>query len=124
MHTGEECVEDEVQPAAGEKRPICHIQYGGKASELSDYHYCQDSWLEKPRLPSPPIDVLLLLYLIIRQFLPQTSEQFEDSEWVALIRKSEKLVWGAYYDRIARQLNRNSNALLYDELCDPTLVWV
>jgi hypothetical protein len=62
--------------------------------------------------------------LIIRQFLPQSCDQFEDKEWVALIRKSEKLVWGVYYDRIARQLNRSSNDLLYDELCDPALAWI
>jgi hypothetical protein len=118
----------EDKPSSGEKRPICHIQYGGKAEELAsypaEYHSCLDPWLEKPRFPSPPVDVLLLLYLIVRQFDPQYSAQFEDSEWVGLIRKSEKLVWRTYYDRIARHLNKDSEALLYDELCDADLSWM
>jgi hypothetical protein len=105
-----------------EKRPICHIQYGGKAKELEAYHYCQDSWLDKPRFPSPPFDVLLLLYMILRQF--QGSAKFVDRDWLALIRKSEKLIWGAYYDQVARQLNQDSKSLLYDALCDKNVTWI
>ena len=107
-------------------KPICHMQYGGRAGELDlhTFHYCLDPWLEKPRFPYPPVDIPLLFDLLLRQFGTSLSEKFVDEiYWRNLVKKSERFLLEKYYNQITQYFNRDSDVTLYERLCGLSRSW-
>lgn len=86
-----------------ERKPMAHVQVGGEVpdktvhsdySSNGGYHYC-DSPLDKPRIPYPPTDPVILLNMVIRQY---PSVQSADQEsWRSVVVDSEELLWRPYH---------------------------
>lgn len=75
-----------------------HLQFGGICHEQSAFfeyygsnlHYCLDNRIDIPRLPYPPLDIITLLDIFLRQFNTSIDYTFEKKkEWIDLVRKSE-----------------------------------
>jgi len=89
--------------------PRSHIQFGGICHEEQaireyegvDLHYCLDNKIRIPRFPYPPIDIVILLDILLRQFKTSIDRSFlEKPEWLKLVRRSEDLRLQRYYSRI------------------------
>lgn len=104
-------------------KPKCHIQYGGEAYELRfnpTLKYTLASWIEKPRFPFPPIDIVLLLDFTLSQINTSLGHKFVDEHyWKKLVRESEKLRLKEYYDQIHQHLGNFSSEkrTLFEKLC-------
>jgi len=109
--------------STGILKPICHMQYGGKAHELNsdpNLNYHLDPSIEKPRFPFPPIDFILLLDLLLRQFNTTLGKKFiEERNWKRLVKESERYRLQNYYFQIHRYFNNinNKRHTLFEELC-------
>lgn len=104
-------------------KPKCHMQYGGKAFEqnfMPDLNYSVDPGIKKPRFPFPPIDIILLLDLALRQFGTSIGQKFvEEAFWKSLVKQSERIRLNDYYYQIQQYFD-NLNAdkrTLFEKLC-------
>lgn len=104
-------------------KPICHMQFGGKAHETNSYpnlNYPLDPLIEKPRFPFPPIDFVLLFDLLLRQFNTVIGRKFvEEHNWKKLVKESEKYRLRDYYVQIQQyfnNINKEKNTL-FEKLC-------
>ncbi len=89
-------------------KPASHFQYGGKfpESEYIDCHYCLEHYLETPRFHYPPMDLVLLLDLIIREFETPLRKLTYEPVWKGLVIKSEELWWKDYWNRHSNHFGR------------------
>lgn len=87
-----------------EPKPAAHVQVGGKVSDTkvhSDYsdnegyHYC-DSPLDKPRVPYPPTDPVILLNMVIHQY--PGIQSADQGSWRSIVVDSEELLWEPYHE--------------------------
>jgi len=110
-----------------------HIQFGGLCHEkgaVEKYygkplHYCLDNKLDTPRIPHPPLDIILIFDLIIRQFETAVEREFvEKSEWINLVRGSEDFRLRKYYDQIEKYYKNKTakhskyRKTLFETMCD------
>lgn len=97
---------------SGDERPRTHLQIGGQLDESladSPRHYCQDSYLDIPRIPCAPMDPILLLEVLIRQFHPESLASLtEEPDWRGLVRVSEELWLRKHYAGSAAFLSAGS----------------
>jgi len=87
INTGDQC-----------DRPTFHFQYGGEFKEKTFYellHYCLDHGIEKPRLPYPPFDFVLILDLLIEQF--DNLKSLDGTDWRSLVKDSQEILLRGYY---------------------------
>lgn len=101
-------------------KPASHMHYGGKLpSYLSlPYHNCLEDWIEKPRIPIPPLDFVLLFEIFLRQFnLGIKKKLFKESFWRKCIRKSERMLLTKYYTNVHICLSEDGEGTLLDSLC-------
>jgi hypothetical protein len=92
-----------------EKRPKSHIQYGGKIIENGynrTCHYCLEHFLEHPRLHYPPMDLVLLVDLFIREFHTPLSKWTQEPDWKGLVIISQHLYWG-YWGELLDQATKS-----------------
>jgi hypothetical protein len=88
--------------------PTSHVQYGGKFPESEQYkecHYCLEHFLENPRFHYPPMDLVLLFDLIIREFKTPLKKWTQENDWRGLVFKSQELWWKDYWNKSAGYLN-------------------
>lgn len=96
----------ETVTAEGEDdpKPVTHMQTGGNFEgqpvPRHDPHYCS-SPLDKPRLPHPPMDPLLLLHTLATQY--DSLERFIEEQWIGYVRESENTLWEPYHEAILGQ---------------------
>ncbi len=111
-------------------RPVCHLQHGGKAGELDSvaggFHYCGDPWLEKPRFAFPPIDIIILLDIILRQFGTRGGRKLtQEQAWQDLVRRSEDMTQRRYFERIYNYITqRERDGVLYEKVSNPIEEWI
>ena len=87
--------------------PTSHFQYGGPFPEEGHYgdcHYCLDHKLKIPRIFFPPMDIVLILDLIIREFNTPLRHLTQEGEWRNLVFESQKMWWNKYWDDSRRYL--------------------
>lgn len=81
-----------------EAKPVCHLQTGGNVGSAGDisgeFHYCRTR-LDKPRIPHPPMDLVLILDLLFSQY--PNLNQYRDSNWMSLVKRSERKLWQPYF---------------------------
>lgn len=82
-----------------ESKPISHLQIGGNSHieitpEGNPVHYCS-SPLDKPRVPYPPMDPVLLLHMLITQY--PTISSANQGTWYNQVICSEELLWDDYH---------------------------
>lgn len=97
-----------------ESKPITHLQMGGNSQieatpEGHQVHYCS-SPLDKPRVPYPPMDPVLLLHMLITQY--PTISSANQGTWYDQVTSSEKLLWDDYHGWL-------SNTAIRDDRSEP-----
>lgn len=99
--------------------PCSHMHYGGlphRELVQKPFHSCLEDWIEKPRIPLPPYDFVLLFELFLRQFdLGIRRKLFEEPFWCNCIRKSERMIWTKYYGNARARVD--GKGTLLDRLC-------
>ncbi len=74
----------------GEKVPLFHLQFGGKAPDEARELCWLPSQIDVPRLPYHPVDVVLASELIVANFFPSVFGTLRNEpEWRALIARSQ-----------------------------------
>jgi hypothetical protein len=85
-----------------ERKPVSHLQNGGEFDtehlQYANPHYCS-SPLDKPRLPHPPMDPILILHMLAKQY--QSLSQMIQSEWGNRVRRAERNLWQPYHSTIS-----------------------
>ncbi len=110
---------------------ICHEKLAVYEYERKDIHYCLDNKLYIPRLPYPPLDIITLLDIILRQFNTSIDHAFErKKEWIKLVSRSEDFRLKKYYNQInnyfkqkevgTRKVNPKT---LFQNLCEEDCVF-
>lgn len=98
-----------------ERKPVCHFQIGGKVSnsafndDYEKYHYCSNG-LDKPRIPHPPMDPILVFNMLIDQY--QSLESFNQRHWDGVVTKGETALWKPYYDATHGMVRSDSNKVM------------
>lgn len=114
-----------------------HLQFGGicleeeaiKEYEKVDLHYCLDNKIEIPRLPYPPLGIIELLDILLRQFNTPIDRKFiEDSEWIYLVKQSEDFRLFRYYSIINNYYIRKNKGVgkpktLFETLCEKDCIF-
>lgn len=104
-----------------ERKPVCHFQVGGEVSDnafnesFEKYHYCSNG-LDKPRIPHPPMDPILVFNMLINQY--HSLESFNQSQWAGIVDKGEAALWERYYDSTQGMVSTDSGTVM--DLMQPT----
>ncbi|SMO70091.1 hypothetical protein SAMN06264867_106228 [Halorubrum cibi] len=104
-----------------EDKPIAHLQSGGnfkkenlpKEIDSDAIHYCSTP-LDKPRLPHPPMDPILVLQLVADQY--ECPSDIRSEYWESQIFEAESMLWERYYSRISEHVSNNDRTDLFDSL--------
>lgn len=103
-----------------ESKPITHFQSRGKFDPdrlpnaiWESVHYCSTP-LDKPRLPFPPMDPVLLVQIIKDQY--GCPEQLHSEYWGSEVLDSESMLWGSYYSGIAQHMDDDNRSDPFDSL--------
>jgi len=83
-----------------ESKPMCHFQVGGNLSQsvfesYEDFHYCSNG-LDKPRIPHPPMDPMLVFNILMNQY--RSIESFNQERWQKIVSYAEEVLWEPYYE--------------------------
>ena len=100
-------------------KPPSHIQYGGVFPENNTtlgWHYCLEHFLENPRLHYLPMDLVLLLDLVTREFNTPLRKWTHELAWTNLVLKSQNIWWSEYWDWIARHLSRHNGPTFHQTI--------
>jgi len=116
-----------------------HMQFGGiydreisavKEREDVILHCCLDNKITLPRFPYPPIDIIVLLDMLLRQFNTFVERSFlETKTWLDLVRRSEDFRMKSYYCKINQYFNQKNpvvpaqNRTLFEFFCGKDCVF-
>ncbi len=78
-----------------------HLQYGGTRREPG-IHSCLHPKMRFPRIPFPPMDLILLIDLCLQQFSPDLKGFFMSAKWRKAVIATEDLWQKGYYARISK----------------------
>lgn len=103
-------------------RPNCHLQFGGNPRHelelMTDLTYDLDPWLKKPRFPYPPIDLIFLFDLVLRQVETPLGRKFVDERrWKNLVKTSEKTTMKGYFKAIIEYFESDAQDTFVEMLC-------
>lgn len=82
-------------------KPVSHVKIGGELgspafdTDCEQWHYCPNH-LDKPRIPHPPMDPILVLNMIIEQY--DSPESFNQHQWAGIVSEGESILWNPYYE--------------------------
>ncbi|PAP74551.1 hypothetical protein [Rubrivirga marina] len=104
-------VEDGPTPRS-QPGPRFHLQFGG---EPRDDEF---PWLTRvisiPRLPAPPIDLVLACDIVASNFYPDLHQKLVgDSQWTAAVKRSEGGALRSYLERSLQAIQRDECVLHY-----------
>lgn len=87
--------------------PVFHLQFGGNPK---NEEFCWfPHFLELPRFPSPPIDLILACEHVVATFFPSAyRELYQNRVWISLIRESESFFMREFYDMCKKHFARVS----------------
>lgn len=99
--------------------PISHLQYGGNIPpEYSEYHYCIED-LDNPRFHYPPIDIVLLLDMIMKEFPTLLNQLSFEDYWRGLVFESQELWWKSYSDNLKACVSNSHGKTFHETIyCD------
>ncbi len=84
--------------------PVWHVQYGGKSS--GGERSCNE-WLDLPRWPTVPMDIILTLELVAYNFFHEEWKRLcKRGSWRGVIKRTEGLILGHYYRRMGSYHNQ------------------
>lgn len=100
-------------------KPPSHLQYGGIFPENDTtlgWHYCLEHFLENPRLHYLPMDPVLLLDLVIREFKTPLHKWTQESDWRDLVLKSQNIWWSDYWNWLASHLGKHGGPTFHETI--------
>lgn len=93
------------------QEPYFHFHVGGK-NKPEEYCWIPKS-IEVPRFPHPPMDIILLLeYIFVNFFRKESEELRSKSEWIEIVRRSQKLFQEQYFNKCKDFLGNDNDTLL------------
>lgn len=89
--------------------PYYHFQFGGKKHEYLDPDM---AILNSPRIPHPPMDVILAFHFIINNFVDRKRFNYvdqikEDTRYKRIIANSKKRLWLSYFEGLSFSSHHN-----------------
>lgn len=104
-----------------EDKPITHLQSGGTFDpshlppgyDTEEVHYCSTP-LDKPRLPHPPMDPILLLQMVSEQY--KCPDDLESEHWEPRVLDSESMLWENFYHRVSEHLDVADRSVPFNSL--------
>jgi len=97
-------IETGADEGEDDPKPVAHMQSGGNFEAQPvprhEAHYCS-SPLDKPRLPHPPMDPLLILHTLATQY--DDLERLIEDDWIGNVKESEDTLWEPYHEAILGQ---------------------
>jgi len=99
------------QKASKAPEPLYHIHMGGIPEDSENYWFPKQ--IKVPRLPYYPLDLILLCEFILVNFFYEDSETLRKKpEWIALVKKSEKLFLRPYLTESIDHIDNSEETLL------------
>jgi hypothetical protein len=91
--------------------PLCHLNFGGKQN--AEEHCWIPTTIREPRIPHPPMDVVLLLEYILINYFPNETHDFRGKrEWIDIVRFSQKIFQERYFESCNSWLDDEDNTYL------------
>ncbi|MEC4036567.1 hypothetical protein [Myroides odoratimimus] len=89
--------------------PYYHFQFGGKKLEYLEEEM---GLLSSPRIPHPPMDILLLFHFIINNYYPNNKFEelkkiLSDPDYIRIINNSKRRIWDHYFNSFKNNKNRH-----------------
>lgn len=89
--------------------PYYHIQFGGKKHEYLDPEMAV---LSSPRIPHPPMDIILAFHFVINNFVDRkrfnyVEEILKDHRYIRILSNSKKRLWESYFNGFAVDYNHD-----------------
>jgi len=94
----------------GYMHPEYHITFGGKKMEKDEpLNFGNILILPTPRLPHPPMDVVLGIDFIIQNFYPKEHkiDILEDERYIAIVKNAQLRLWRPYFRSLASHWQSN-----------------
>lgn len=98
--------------------PLFHLQYGGtqkgkliNGSKLIKEYYWHPN-IPVPRIPFPPIDLVLAVEIILENFFPRKFNELQsDYKWINMIKQSERMFLENYFKKCYETINHSSETI-------------
>lgn len=89
--------------------PYYHIQFAGKKHEYLDPDM---AILSSPRIPHPPMDVILAFHFIINNFIDRKVNNYVDEinknpTYIRILNNSRKRLWEPYFNGFSQAYNHS-----------------
>lgn len=89
--------------------PYYHFQFAGKKHEYLDPEM---AILSSPRIPHPPMDVILAFHFIINNFIDRKVHNYvneinKDPTYIRILNNSRKRLWEPYFNSFSQNYNHN-----------------
>lgn len=89
--------------------PYYHLQFGGKKHEYLDPNMAV---LGSPRIPHPPMDLILAFHFIINNFVDRKVHDYvdvilSDTRYLKILANSKKRLWEPYFNGYSTEFNHN-----------------
>ncbi|AJA69640.1 hypothetical protein MYRA21_2528 [Myroides sp. A21] len=80
--------------------PYYHIQFGGRKHE---YLYADMAILSSPRIPHPPMDIILAFHFVLNNFIDRKKHNYVDKilmdiRYLRILQNSKKRLWESYFN--------------------------
>ena len=112
---------------SNEPHPIYHFQFGGKNlvnKETNELDTGDLIFLETPRIPHHPMELILGIDYILSHFFPKKRKQIlkEDRDYNSLIQKYQKNILKPYYHTISNQWKFDNSTITADKFWSPVSI--
>lgn len=93
--------------------PKYHFHVGGR-SEKKECYWHPDK-IELPRLPYPPLDIIIVCDIILMNYFPDYYEKLkaENPDWFRLVKKSQKLFQKEYMNKVIASIDNDDDHKIY-----------
>lgn len=93
--------------------PYYHIQFGGKKHEYLDTDM---AILSSPRIPHPPMDIILAFHFVINNFIDRKRHHYVDkilvdARYLRILNNSKKRLWESYFNGFTPDYNHDDYKL-------------
>ncbi len=113
-------------------RPRSHMQLGGRFDQSKlyraapglVYHYCLDNELKVPRVPYPPLDLILFLDFVLRTFKTGASDEVKEQKWIEHLKDSVRAFLADYCRELHAIVGGHAvgslptRGSLYEQVCE------
>lgn len=94
---------DKNIPSAPPKciHPLYHLHFGGNSMTAGSFEFGDGILLEAPRIQYPPMDMVLMVDFVLRNFYDKNDEPvcdiLNDSRYKKIVKNSQFRLWRPYY---------------------------